>query len=245
MINADNLHLFAADNYELINGNVRGIVLEFPGLDGGSCLGGQTRVGPLRSGYAVRCARRGLLLVYPFVGPWSWMNDIAVKTVDMVVDAVKEKYGLGDLPIVNSGGSMGGAGALMYTADGKHKACACAVSGPACDLLSVPEDFPDGMCTLYRAVAHYDMPFEDAVKRISPLYQLDNMPKIPYFVAHTDADEIIRIEKNAEPLVAGLRARGHDVTYIVVPGQAHCDIGPEAQMEFDEFVFAHCGGREV
>ena len=63
MINADNLHLFAADNYELINGNVRGIVLEFPGLDGGSCLGGQTRVGPLRSGYAVRCARRGLLLV--------------------------------------------------------------------------------------------------------------------------------------------------------------------------------------
>lgn len=245
MINKENVHLFAADNHEMIAWPVRGLILEFPGLDGGSCLGGQTHVGPLRSGYAVRCARRGLLLVYPFVGPWSWMNDAAVRTVDMVVDAVKEKYGLGDVPMVNTGGSMGGAGALMYTADGKHRACACAVSGPACDLLSMTEDFPDGMCTVYRAVAHYDMPFEDAVKRISPLYQLDRLPEIPYFVAHTDADEIIRIEKNAEPLVAGLRARGHDVTYMVVPGQAHCDIGPEAQLEFDRFVFAHGGGREV
>ena len=113
MINKDNLHFFAADNYELIDGEVRGLVMEFPGLDGGSCLGGQTHVGPLKSGYAVRCARRGLLLVYPFVGPWSWMNDVAVKTTDMVIDAVKEKYALGDVPMVNTGGSMGGAGALI------------------------------------------------------------------------------------------------------------------------------------
>ena len=245
MINKDNLHLFAADNHALISGEVRGLVIEFPGLDGGSCLGGQTYVGPLKSGYAVRCARRGLLLVYPFVGPWSWMNDVAVKTTDMVIDAVKEKYALGDVPMVNTGGSMGGAGALMYTVDGKHRACACAVSGPACDLMSMSGDFPDGVCSVYRAVAHYDMPFEDAVKRISPLYQVDRMPKIPYYIAHTDADEIIRIEKNSGPFVEQLRASGHDVTYVVVPGQAHCDLGPEAQAEFDRFVFDHGGGKEV
>jgi dipeptidyl aminopeptidase/acylaminoacyl peptidase len=118
------------------------------------------------------------------------------------------------------------------------------VSGPACDLLAIGADFPDGVCGIYRAVAHYDMPYEDAVKRISPIYQLDRMPKIPYFVAHTDADEIIRIEKHAEPFVAGMRARGHDVTYRVVPGQAHCDIGPGAQLEFDEFVFENCVRKE-
>lgn len=245
MITADNLHLFAADNHEMLDGPVRGLVMEFPGLDGGSCLGGQTRVGPLRSGYAVRCAQHGLLLVYPFVGPWSWMNDIAVRTVDMIIDAVKEKYSIGDVPMVNTGGSMGGAGALMYTVDGRHKACACAVSGPACDLLSMSEDFPDGLCTVYRAVAHYDMPFEDAAKRISPLYQLDRLPRIPYFIAHTDADEIIRIEKNSDPMVAGMRSLGLDVTYIIVPGQAHCDIGPEAQAAFDRFVFDHGGHQEV
>ena len=245
MINADNLQLFAADNMALITGPVRGLVLEFPGLDGGSCLGGQTKVGPLRSGYAIRCARRGILLVYPFVGPWSWMNDVAVKTTDMIIDAVKQKYSLpDDIPMVNSGGSMGGAGALMYTIDGRHRAAACAVSGPACDLLTMESDFPDGVCTVYRAVAHYDMPYEAAVKRISPLYQLDRLPRIPYFIAHTDADEIIRIEKHSDKLVKEMWALGHDVTYRVIPGQAHCDIGPEAQLEFDNFVFAHAGGQE-
>ena len=246
MIKKDTLHLFAADNHGMLEGPVRGLIMEFPGLDGGSCLGGQTKVGPLTSGYAGRCARRGLLLVYPFVGPWSWMNDVAVRTVDAIIDAAKEKYSLSaDVPLVNTGGSMGGAGALMYTVEGRHKAVACAVSGPACDLLSMAEDFPDGVCTVYRAVAHYDMPYEDAVRRISPLYQLDRMPRIPYFIAHTDADGIVKIEKNAEPMAKGLRARGHDVIYRVVHGRAHCDIGPETQREFEDFVFAHGGGREA
>ena len=159
--------------------------------------------------------------------------------------ALAGTLGVGNIAGVATALSAGGAGALMYTVDGKHRACACAVSGPACDLMSMSRDFPDGVCSVYRAVAHYDMPFEDAVKRISPLYQVGRMPKIPYFIAHTDADEIIRIEKNSGPFVEQLRAHGHDVTYVVVPGQAHCDLGPEAQAEFDRFVFDHGGGKEV
>lgn len=238
MINADNLMYFAATNRDLIRGKIRALALEFPGLDGGSCLGGQTRVGLLESGYAIRCARRGILLVYPFIGPWSWMNDVAVRTVDLIIDAVKEKYGLtADIPLVNTGGSMGGAGALMYTVNGKHPAAACAVNGPVCDMGSVMEDFPDGVCTLYRAVAHYDMPFDEAIRSISPLYQAERMPRIPYFVAHTTGDAIVRIEKNSEPFVERLRGAGHDVEYVVTPDQAHCDIGPEAQARFEKFVF--------
>lgn len=242
-INADNLELFAATNAARISGDIRALVMEFPGLDGGSCLGGQTHVGPLDSGYAIRCAARGILLVYPFIGPWSWMNDIAVKTVDMIIDAVKEKYDLpDDIRIVNSGGSMGGAGALMYTVNGRHRAVACAASGPVCDLTCLGDDFPDGACTVYRAVAHYAMNFDDAVKSISPIYQASRMPRIPYFIAHTDGDEIVRIDKNSDPFVKRMRALGHDVRYVVVPDQAHCDLGPGPQQEFDEFVFAHALG---
>jgi len=244
MISKETLNYFAATNASLIRGDIKALVMEFPGLDGGSCLGGQTRVGALESGYAIRLARKGILLAYPFIGPWSWMNDVAVRTTDMVIDALKEAYALSeDITMVNTGGSMGGAGALMYTACGKHRAAACAVSGPVCDLMSVMEDFPDGVCTVYRAVAHYDMPFVDAVKSISPLYRVEAMPRIPYFVAHTDADSIVRIEKNSEPFVEKMRSAGHDVEYIVVPGQAHCDIGPGPQLRFDEFVIANALGR--
>lgn len=244
MINKDNLQYFAATNRELIKGGIKAVVIEFPGMDGGSCLGGQTRVGELRSGYAIRCAQRGILLVYPFVGPWSWMNDVAVKTVDMVIDAVKESYGLpDDIRIVNSGGSMGGTGALMYTALGKHRAAACAANGPVCDLTRLHEDFHDGVCSVYRAVAHYEMPYGEAVKSISPLYRTDDMPWIPYFIAHTGGDTIVPIEKNSEPFVAKMRALGHVLEYIAVPDQAHCDIGPEAQARFENFVFGHALGE--
>jgi len=240
MISKENLEYFAATNASLIKGDILGLVIEFPGLDGGSCLGGQTHVGELTSGYAIRCAQRGILLVYPFVGPWSWMNDVAVKTTDMIIDAVKDKFSLpDDIPMVNSGGSMGGAGALMYTVDGRHRAAACAASGPVCDLTRISEDFPDGVCTVYRAVAHYDMPLSEATRSISPLYQLERMPRIPYFIAHTTGDTIVPISKNSDPFVKGMRDMGHDIEYIVVPDQAHCDLGPEAQLKFDEFVFTH------
>lgn len=244
MISKDNLHYFAATNAHLIKEDIRALVMEFPGLDGGSCLGGQTHVGDLNSGYAIRCAQRGILLVYPFVGPWSWMNDVAVNTTDMIIDAVKEKYSLpDDIPMVNSGGSMGGAGALMYTVNGKHRAVACAASGPVCDITRIHDDFPDGVCTVYRAVAHYDMPLCEALMSISPMYQLDRMPRIPYFIAHTTGDTIVPIAKNSDPFVSAMREIGHAIEYVVVPDQAHCDLGPEAQLRFDEFVFTHALGK--
>ena len=45
----------------------------------------------------------------PYDSPWSWMNDVAVRTTDRIVAALPEKYGLAaSLKIVSTGGSMGG-----------------------------------------------------------------------------------------------------------------------------------------
>lgn len=44
-INKDTLNYFARTNEKILTGPIRGVVLEFPGLGGGSCMGGEDAVG--------------------------------------------------------------------------------------------------------------------------------------------------------------------------------------------------------
>ena len=227
-INKDTLNFFARTNEKCLSGPVRAVVLEFPGLGGGSCMGGVDAVGDYTAEYGLRCAKENILLAYVFTGPWSWMNDSAVKITDAVVDAIWEKYGLSDnAPLISTGGSMGGCGALLYSVYGKRKPTACAANGPACDAMDIYCDHPEFARTLFNAVAHYDMSFEDAMSSLSAIKLTDRMPKIPYYIVHTDKDDIIPIEKHSHILVRLLRQRGHDVTYSVVPDRGHCDLPPQ------------------
>lgn len=227
-INKNTLNYFARTNEKILTGPVRGVVLEFPGLGGGSCMGGIDSVGEYTAPYGLRCGHENILLAYVFTGPWSWMNDTAVKITDAVVDAIWEKYSLSDdVPLISTGGSMGGCGALLYSVYGKRQPAACAANGPACDAMDIYSAHPDFARTLFNAVAHYECSFEEAMASISPLKLVHRLPDIPYYIVHTDMDDIIPIEKHSDLLVKRMRERGLNTEYSVVPDRGHCDLPPK------------------
>src|ERR1035437_9467342 len=96
-INKTNIPYYAYMNEDILEKPIRGIVLDFHGLNGGLEMVADN------SGFAVRCAQNGALYVFPYYGPWSWMNEIAVKTVNEIIDAIFDKYSLDDnLPIIST-----------------------------------------------------------------------------------------------------------------------------------------------
>ncbi len=68
-------------------------MLEFPGLGGGSCMGGVPDISPYGHLLAPYLAEHGILLFYTFPGPWSWMNKSAVRVIDATVDAIRAFLG--------------------------------------------------------------------------------------------------------------------------------------------------------
>ena len=156
-INAETIRYYAKTNERFLR-RVKGVCLEFPGLGGGSCLGGTDDLGDYDTDFAVRAANAGVLLAYVYTGPWSWMNIGAVLIADAVVDAILEKYRLSDVPVVVSGGSMGGLGALIYAASSRHAITACAAACPCCDALDRYDAADEFRKTFVSAVAGYDCP---------------------------------------------------------------------------------------
>ena len=95
-INKDTLNYYCVTNEAYIpeGKKVTGIVLEFPGLGGGSCLGGSMdNMIAYNTPFARECAAKGIVLAYTFPGPWSWMNTGAVRMTDLMVDAFMDRYG--------------------------------------------------------------------------------------------------------------------------------------------------------
>ena len=71
-INRGTYLLYANTNEEFLTLPLRGVVLELPGLGGGSCLGGSPDMGSYATDYAKDFGKHGILLAYLFPGPWSW-----------------------------------------------------------------------------------------------------------------------------------------------------------------------------
>ncbi len=148
-IHPDTLPYYCRTNETLLPADVRpkGIVLEFPGLDGNSCLGGSmNELTPYVTPFTQRCAEHGIIAAYLFPGPWSWMNRGAVRLTDLVVDALIEKYGFDmkdPVRLAVTGGSMGGQSALIYTMDSRHAVDACAAHCPCCDVPACFDAHPE------------------------------------------------------------------------------------------------------
>jgi hypothetical protein len=128
MITYETLRLFTYSNDELITRPIRGIVLDLMGL-------GDQRMfdAPTERGKAL--AQKGIVLLIPYNDPWAWMNARAVANTDAIVRALMRRYALAeDIPIVSSGGSMGGLAALVYTRYAALQPVACVANCPVCDL---------------------------------------------------------------------------------------------------------------
>lgn len=236
-IGKDNAEMFFYSNRHLLGGTPSGVVLDFHGLNGGTDL---LREDP---DYARRLAADGVLYLFPYNGPWSWMNDTAVKTVDGILDAVIEKYEYDPaIPVVSTGGSMGGMAALTYARYSRHHITACAANCPVCDLPFHYTERPDLPRTFLCAFGHYDMPLKDALETASPLHQAAHFPRVPYYIVHGGADTAVDKTKHSDRLVAALRAAGHQVEYHEIPDMTHCSLSEEEWNAYVGFASAHARG---
>lgn len=244
-INKETIGYYCNTNISLLEDGaaVRGIILEFPGLGGNSCLNGNMdSLAVYDAPFTRECARHGLVVAYMFTGPWSWMNRGAVRVTDLVVDAIADRFGLveGAFPLIATGGSMGGYAALMYAIETRHKVTACLAHCPCCEPLvsfAGADVFPRSFIC---AVNEYDMPFEDALRQIAPIHRIADMPRIPYLVTCDELDEFFP-PKEVEALVEGMRAAGLDVSYMLLPGMTHGGYTPDQRAQFNAFILKNCG----
>lgn len=237
-ITPETVSFYANTNEELLASPPKGIIIEFPGLGGGSCLGGSPDRGAYASWFATHCGELGILLVYLFPGPWSWGNRGAVRMADAVVLALSKKYGSdldGGFPLAVCGGSMGGLGALNYAADTSLSLRACASACPCVDVIDRFNCHPDFPRTFLSAVASYDQPMGDALRSISPIERIEDMPRIPYFICSDERDSIFP-EAQCDSYVSGLRDLGHSVVYHRQPKQLHGHFLPEVLSDLRSFL---------
>ena len=237
-ITPETVELYARTNEALIEcgAEIKGIIVELPGLGGGSCLGGLPERGTYDTRRALDFAQKGILLAYIFPGPWSWGGRGTVRITDAVVAALAEKYALGEnFPLSVCGGSMGGLGALIYSVDTAYKVRGVVAACPCVDVPSSFNVHPDFPRTYISAVAAYDMPIASALESISPMARIDDMRQVPYFICSDGEDSLFPPEQ-CERLVELMRCAGHEVIYREQPNKLHGEFLPEVRNELHSFL---------
>lgn len=228
-ITYDNLSYYAATNADIVSTPVKGIVLTFHGLGFASMFSEH-------DDYDKDLAARGILRVIPYYNPWCWMNRQTVDFVDEIIDVLADHFDLAnDVPIISTGGSMGGLCSLTYAAYARRTPAAVVSNCPVCDLPYHFTERPDLPRTLYSAFGTYDGTLEEALCSASPLHlaQDGKMPAIPYYIFHCTEDRAVSKSQHSDPFVAAMQHHGHDVTYTAVPDRGHCDLSPDAKVRYD------------
>lgn len=231
IINYENLSYFAYSNDKEIKGEIKGVVLDFFGLGGMGMYPEGTS-----TGHAF--AEHNVLFVIPYTNPWGWMNMDEVHLTDEILDVLFEKYGLSDnIPIVSSGGSMGGLACIVYTKYAKRTPIGCVANCPVCDLPYHFTERVDLPRTLYSAFYGYEGDFDSALKSASPLHLIDTLPKkTDYIIFHCDKDSAVNINMHSERFVNEL-AKTRDVRFYIVKDRDHCDLDEGMkQRYFDEIL---------
>ena len=230
MINYDNLDSFCYVNNRICKKPLKGIVISFMGL-------GSMMMYPTDPTEGEFYAEKGILYVIPYHNPWAWMNHQAVSYTDEIIDVLIEKYDLDEnIPIVSTGLSMGGQSALCYTLKAKHTPVACVVNCPVCDVVYHYTERKDLPRTLYSALFWESGTLEDALKSISPLHLIDQMPKVKYHIFHCNKDKDVNIDFHSKKFIAELEKRQFDYTFDIVNGRGHCDLTLEMQRKFSKYI---------
>lgn len=226
----ETLKNFAYVNDAICKKPIHGIVIAFFGL------GNQTRY-PVDSIEGEFYAEQGILYVYPYNNPWHWMNRQGVDYTDEIIDVLMDHYGLDDnIPIVSTGGSMGGQSALTYMVYAKHTPVACVVNCPVCDTVYHYTERDDLPRTLYSAVYGYAGTLEEGLKSISPLHLVDKMPNAEYHIFHCTEDKAVNIDKHSARFVSAMLAAGKSVTYDTVTGRGHCALTLPMKKLYSQYI---------
>jgi dipeptidyl aminopeptidase/acylaminoacyl peptidase len=230
MMTRDKVRQVAWIGDEYVRGAVKGVIVSFHGLGHTGLKGGP-------SNEEVTWAESGGLAVFPYYGPWSWMNRQARAFVDELVDSVYAEWALPErTPLICVGGSMGGLSSLLYTRYARRPVAACLANCPVCDLKYHFSERPDLPSTIHHAFRGYGEDMEALFAEHSPLSQVPNLPDIPYLILHGARDKAVAKARHSDPMVAAMRQRGLRVTYREVDVMAHCGPMPldvyRQQIEF-------------
>lgn len=206
---------------EHVEGAIRGVVLSFHGL-------GPPPLREAPSDEELALARAGFLFVFPYCGPWTWMNRATREFVDDLVDAIYRRHALeNSVPLVAMGGSMGGLASLLYARYARRKVARAVAVCPVCDLASHFHERPDLPRTIRYAFRGREESFEELLREHSPVEQAAAMPDIPYHITHTTGDPAVNKEIHSDKLVARMRERGLAVEYVEIESDAHCGPLPD------------------
>ena len=235
IITYDTLRSFTYSNDALITGAVNGIAVSFMGLGGSAMYAEDPDLG-------VRLAGQGIIYLIPYLDPWNWMNDQAVAYTDEIINVLFEKYALPEgLPVVASGGSMGGLCALVYTRYARRMPCACVTNCPVCDAAYHFTERPDLPRTFYAAFGTA-ADFDAALKAHSPMHLVDSMPDVRYIQFHCGADQAVNKAMHSDRFVAAMRG-SHRIEYHEVPGRGHCDLDEENKKLYEDLIADSALGR--
>ena len=208
------LDKFAWMGTESVKLPITGIVLRFPGL-------GTTAMKADPDGYDLEWGHAGALVVQAYQDPWGWMNAEVRNFVDDVVDAICARHKLGaDVPLLSTGGSMGGHAALLYAMKSRHRVAACLALWPVCDLPFHYTERVDLPRTMHHAFGSYSDVAAELLDH-SPLHQVAKLPEIPYLLVHGAKDMSVGKAAHSDRLVAAMRERNLRVEYVERPNLGH------------------------
>ena len=212
----ENLTDVAYIGEEFVKTPVRAVILTFHGLGyGGMKSGPDTDELELNA--------NGALCVFPYYGPWSWMNRNSRALVDEIVERVYIEFGLGeDVPLIIRGGSMGGHAALNYARYSKRRPVAVACNCPVTDPVFHSTERTDLPRTFLLAYGMGEEPIEEVFRENSPVEQVENMPRVPYFIVHGTDDKAVSKQAHSDVFVRNMRGAGHNVEYIEAQNMGHC-----------------------
>ena len=234
IITPENLRLFAYSNHAICAKPIRGLVVSFFGL-------GAAFMYDEDPADAVEFAKAGILYVVPYQNPWAWQNRQNVDYTDEIIDVLMDAFQLPrDLPIVSSGGSMGGLSALVYMVYAKRTPLACVTNCPVCDLPYHYTERTDLPRTLYSAFYHYEGSLQEALQSASPIDLVEKMPEASYCIFHCTADQAVNKAMHSDRFVEAL-GRRFPVEYYAVPDRGHCDLGEEMGSLYYQHIFDAIG----
>jgi pimeloyl-ACP methyl ester carboxylesterase len=193
---------------------ISGIVLRFPGL-------GSTGIKSDPNPDDLEWGQSGALTVFPYQDPWGWMNPSVQHFIDDLVEAIRHHHHLApEVPLLSTGGSMGGQAALLYAMKSRHRVAACMALYPVCDLPFHYTERVDLPRTLHHAFGSYE-DITAPLREHSPLHQVKAMPDIPYLLIHGEKDQAVQKAAHSDPMVAAMRQRHLQVEYVECPKLGH------------------------
>ena len=232
-INANNIFDYAFINEDTLVYPLRGICVYFHGYTDSTMYESSHEI-------ARALGEQGIAWVFPYYSVWAWMSRNSQEFNEQVICAAYERLKADEsIPLIVSGGSMGGLTALNYLVYGKRKAIGCALNCPVTDMNRIFADFYDFRRAILSAHIDQEGDLEDVMGKYSPVRFADRLPQIPYLFVFGENDRYF-IEKQMPPILERFEHYRLPYELIIQPRMGHCDIRnhPDALSKYCDFIIS-------